>query len=71
MTERIEVQDKINAVVRKLSRAGFSDDAIVATLTDHIKTAIQLRRWGKPWMDAMQATRARIKREGLKVLLHN
>ena len=71
MTKRNDVQDKITNMVRELSRAGHSDEEIIATLTDSIMAALKERRWGKPWMDAMQATLARIQSEGSKGLLHN
>jgi hypothetical protein len=71
MKVKVQTENDINNTVRKLSRAGYSDEEIIATLTEAIKAAIQERSWGKPWMGAMQATLARIKREGSKALLHN
>ena len=41
MTKQIDVQDRVNDLVRDLSRAGHSDEEIIAMLKDSIMAALK------------------------------
>ena len=64
-------QDDIHDLVRQLVEDGWSDERIMAMISNAIRTALREQRWEEPWMDVIESALARIVREGSKGLIHN
>ena len=64
-------QAHIHDLVRQLVEDGWSDERIMAMLSNAIHTALLEHRWEQPWMSAIESALARIVREGSEGLIHN
>jgi len=66
-----QAQNDIHDLVRQLVEDGWSDERIMAMLSNAIHTALREQRWEELWMDVIESALARIVREGSKGLIHN
>ena len=66
-----EAQDEVHELVRQLVEDGWSDQRIVAMLSNGIQAALREHRWEEPWVSAIESALARIVREGSKGLIYN